>query len=235
MIFQVKENGMIFEIDVWVNEFMVRIRQLFGERLMFVGLQGSYNRGEATEQSDIDMVVILDQVTPADLRQYSAMLDGLPNREKACGFIAGQQELRHWELSDLFQFYHDTTPILGTLDDLMPALSREDVRRAIRLGACNIYHICGHNLVHGEKAGTLRALYKSAAFTIQAIYFDQSGEYIGQKADLLLLLQPEEREVLQAGIALKVEPALAEDDFDQYADLLFNWAGGVIERYQPLG
>ena len=57
---------MTFEIDVWVNDYLVKIRQLFGERLVFVGLQGSYNRDEATEQSDIDMIVILDQVTPSD-------------------------------------------------------------------------------------------------------------------------------------------------------------------------
>lgn len=224
---------MAFEIDVWVNEFLVKIEQLFGERLMFVGLQGSYNRGEATDRSDIDMVVILDQVTPADLRQYGAMLDGLPNRDKACGFISGKQELMHWERSDLFQLYHDTTPILGSLDDLIPAISREDVQRAIRLGACNIYHICGHNLVHGKKAGTLRSLYKSATFTVQAIYFDQSGSYIKQKTELVPLLQPEEREFLQAAIVLKTKPELAEDDFDHYADLLFNWAAGVIKRYQP--
>ncbi len=85
---------MSFEINVWVNDFLVSIKRLFDERLVFVGLQGSYNRGEATDQSDIDMVVILDQVTPADLRHYSAMLDMLPNREKACGFVSGVQVLK---------------------------------------------------------------------------------------------------------------------------------------------
>ena len=163
------------------------------------------------------------------------MLDGLPNREKACGFIAGQQELGHWEPPDLFQFYHDTTPLIGTLDGLIPVISREDVQRAIRLGACNIYHICGHNLVHGKKARTLRGLYKSAVFTAQAIYFDQSGSYIKQKAALALLLQPDEKAIVQAAIDLKAEPALAEDEFDHYTDLLFNWAAGVIGRYPSQG
>ncbi len=32
----------------------------------FVGLQGSYGRGEATESSDIDIVVILDELTEFD-------------------------------------------------------------------------------------------------------------------------------------------------------------------------
>ncbi|MBG0788065.1 MAG: nucleotidyltransferase domain-containing protein [Anaerolineaceae bacterium] len=222
---------MSFEIDGWVNDFMASLKQLFGERLVFVGLQGSYNRGEATDQSDIDMVVILDEVAPADLREYSAMLDGLPNREKACGFISGLQVLKSWEFSDLFQFYHDTTPILGSLDFLRSAIGVEDVRRAIRMGACNIYHICGHNLVHQKSAGLLRSLYKSAAFTVQAVYYDQTGEYVRLKEDLIPLLQLDEREILEAVVALKISPELAEDAFDHYTDLLFNWAGGLIERY----
>lgn len=222
---------MSFEIDAWVNEFLVSVKQLFGKRLVFVGLQGSYNRGEAKDQSDIDMVVILDQVTPADLRQYSAMLDTLPNREKACGFISGLQVLRSWEPLDLFQLYHDTTPILGSLDFIQKVMGVEDVRRAVRLGACNIYHICGHNLVHQKKPGLLRSLYKSAAFTVQAVYYDQTGEYVKHKENLIPLLQPDEREILEAVVALKRSPELAEDEFDHYTDLLFNWAGGLIERY----
>ncbi len=222
---------MSFEINVWVNDFLVSIKRLFDERLVFVGLQGSYNRGEATDQSDIDMVVILDQVTPADLRHYSAMLDMLPNREKACGFVSGVQVLKSWEPSDLFQLYHDTTPILGSLDFLQESIGVEDVRRAVRMGACNIYHICGHNLVHQKKAGLLRSLYKSAAFTVQTIHFDQTGAYIGPKADLLPLLQPAEREILQAAVDMKQSPEIAEDKFDHYTDLLFNWAAGVIRRY----
>lgn len=222
---------MAFNLDLWLDEYLPNLKLLFGERLVFVGLQGSYGRGEATEESDIDMVVILDQVSPVDLRQYGAMLDGLPNREKACGFISGLQELKNWELSDLFQFYYDTTPFYGSIDFLGSMIGKEDVRRAIRLGACNIYHICGHNLVHQKNARLLVSLYKSATFTVQAIYFDQTGDYIRQKADLLPVLQPEEREILQAADDLKQSPELAEENFDTYSDLLFNWAGGVIRRY----
>lgn len=226
---------MNLEIETWVDEFLVRIKQLFGERLVFVGLQGSHHRAEATEQSDIDMVVILDKVAPADLRQYGAMLDTLPNREKACGFISGLPELENWELSDLFQLYYDTTPLFGSIDFLRTVIGKEDVRRAIRLGACNIYHICGHNLVHQKKPGLLRSLYKTATFTVQAIYFDQTGEYIGQRAELLPLVQPAEREIIQVAVDMKQSPELAEEKFDHYSDLLFDWAAGVIRRYRPRG
>ena len=41
----------------WMNEFLGTLNEVFGDRVWFVGLQGSYGRGEATEASDIDVVV----------------------------------------------------------------------------------------------------------------------------------------------------------------------------------
>ena len=98
---------MDFDINTWIKEYLDELKSLFGSRLLFSGLQGSYGRGEATDSSDIDLVVILKQVAPEDLKAYSAMLDTLPKREKVCGFISGQQEITNWERSDLFQFYHE--------------------------------------------------------------------------------------------------------------------------------
>ncbi len=106
---------MNFDINLWMKEYSSELRKIFGNRIWFVGLQGSYGRNEATEQSDIDAVVILDKVTLEDIKAYSALLDRLPYREKACGFISGKQELLNWEKSDLFQFYYDTLPIIGSL------------------------------------------------------------------------------------------------------------------------
>lgn len=56
-------------------------------------LQGSYGRGEATETSDIDAVVILDELTVTDIQTYSIMLDTLPYRELICGFLSGKDEI----------------------------------------------------------------------------------------------------------------------------------------------
>lgn len=119
---------MDFNINTWMKGFLGELKVLFDFRLLFVGLQGSYGRGEATADSDIDAVVILDQVTPGDLKAYGTMLDTLLHREKVCGFISGRQELLNWERSDLFQFYHDTTPVFGSIDFLLPQINQEDKR-----------------------------------------------------------------------------------------------------------
>ena len=109
----------MIEITVWMKEFLQTLNETFANRVWFVGLQGSYGRGEATETSDIDIVVILDQLSVTDIQKYNAMLDTLPNRELICGFVSGKNELLDWEPSDLFQFCHDTTPIKGNLEDVV--------------------------------------------------------------------------------------------------------------------
>ena len=221
------------DIKTWMQDYLDKLKSLFGSRLLFVGLQGSYGRGEATESSDIDMVVILNCVSPENLKMYRSMLDTLPNREKACGFISGRQELMNWERSDLFQFYHDTTPIFGSIDFLQPLIGKEDVRRAVRIGACNIYHMCGHNMVHERDGKLLKALYKSATFTIQAVSYLQTETYRKKKTELLPVLQHPEREILESAIALKQQTDLAQAEFDRLSEELFRWASNLIAEYQP--
>ena len=130
----------MIDIKLWMECFTELLKETFGERIYFVGLQGSYGRGEATETSDIDAVVILDKLTADDIKKYNDMIDTLPNRELICGFLSGKDELINWEPSDLFQFYYDTTPILGTLEELLTKIHNAAVERAIKIGACNIYH-----------------------------------------------------------------------------------------------
>ena len=94
----------MIDIKTWIKDFTNKVEQAFLNRVWFIGLQGSYGRNEATETSDIDVVVILDELRISDLKAYRDMLDTLPNRELVCGFISGKDELLNWEASDLFQF-----------------------------------------------------------------------------------------------------------------------------------
>ena len=184
------------EITSWTSHFLQILDKTFAERVWFVGLQGSYGRGEASETSDIDMVVILDDVSAVDIQTYQAMLDTLPNRELICGFLSGKQELLHWEPSDLFQFYYDTQPLKGNLDELLGLLDAAAVNRAIKIGACNIFHGCVHNMLHEQSEEILRGLYKSASFVVQAIYFVQTGAYVRRQKDLLEVASLEERTIV---------------------------------------
>jgi predicted nucleotidyltransferase len=85
----------MIDVNAWMEQFLQALHKTFSGRIWFVGLQGSYARGEATEHSDIDTVLILDELNPQDIQSYHAMLDSLPHRELVCGFLSGKTELLH--------------------------------------------------------------------------------------------------------------------------------------------
>lgn len=215
----------MIDISAWMDTFLRALDAAFGERVWFVGLQGSYGRGEATESSDIDMVVILDELSAADLQTYHGMLDTLPHRERICGFLSGKREILNWEPSDLFQFYHDTTPVKGSLDELLSVIDDAAVTRAIRIGACNIYHGCVHNMLYDKSGEILRGLYKSASFVVQAICFQETGRYISRQKDLIEPVSASERVIVETFLTLKQGGAV---DFDGMSETLFDWAKGWI-------
>ena len=211
----------MIDTTVWIESFLQALDACFGTRVWFVGLQGSYSRGEATETSDIDTVVILDQLDAEDVKVYHAMLDTLPHRELMCGFLSGKEELFNWDAADLFQFYHDTKPIRGSLDALLAVIDDAAVGRAVKLGACNIYHGCVHNMLYDKSEDIVRGLYKAASFVVQAIFFRQTGKYIGRQKDLLEAVSEEEREIVKISMQLKNGGAV---EFGRMSETLFAWA-----------
>ena len=215
----------MIDITTWMNDFLQKLNHTFGNRVWFVGLQGSYGRGEAAETSDIDMVVILDELSAVDIQTYNAMLDSLPNRELICGFLSGKDEIMNWEPSDLFQFCHDTTPIKGSLDEVMAVVDESAVNRAIKIGACNIFHGCVHNMLHEKSEDILRSLYKSASFVIQAIVFKQTGNYIVHQNELLQVVASDEHAIVSTFLDLKKGGTV---NFKTMSESLFVWSKKYI-------
>ena len=211
----------MIDISAWTDAFLEKLNSTFKNRVWFVGLQGSYSRGEATQASDIDVVVILDELSPTDIQSYSSMLDTLPHRELICGFLSGKDDIMNWEPSDLFQFCHDTIPIKGNLDEILAVVNESDVNRAIKIGACNVFHGCVHNMLHEKSEDVLKSLYKSASFVVQAIVFKQSGYYIKRQEELLNAAMPTEQAVINTFLNLKNGGKV---DFIPMSDTLFLWA-----------
>ncbi|MBE6699780.1 MAG: nucleotidyltransferase domain-containing protein [Ruminococcaceae bacterium] len=211
----------MIDITIWMQNFLQTLNEIFKNRVWFVGLQGSYGRGEATETSDIDVVVILDELSSTDIQTYNTMLNTLPNRELICGFLSGKKEIVNWEPSDLFQFCYDTTPIKGSLDEVLSRVDESAVKRAIKIGACNIYHGCVHNMLHEKSEDVLRGLYKSASFVVQAIVFLERGTYIKRQEELLTVARPDEQVIINTFLSLKKGGTV---DFISMSQTLFAWA-----------
>ena len=210
----------MIDINSWLEIFSGRLEERFQGRMWFAGLQGSYARGEAKEASDIDVVVILDTLSIDDLKSYREMLNEIPEREKICGFISGRDEILNWEASDLFQFYNDTIPIIGSLDEILALIDRDAVKRAVKIGACNIYHACVHNFLHERDDEILKGLYKSSVFVIQAEYFLRTGRYVRKHSELLGVVPQDEKRILSPEAA----------GFDELSQILFTWAGRLIKN-----
>ena len=211
----------MIDINIWMQNFLQALNETFANRVWFVGLQGSYGRGEATETSDIDVVVIMDELFAADIQTYNDMLDTMPHRELICGFLSGKDEIMNWEPSDLFQFCNDTISIKGSLEEVMAFIDEDAVDRAIKIGACNIYHGCVHNMLYEKNEDILRGLYKSASFVVQAIAFKQTGKYIRHQKDLLEVVSLDERAIVEIFMNLKNGVKV---DFNLMSNTLFTWS-----------
>ena len=206
-----------------ISQYMALALQLlhraFPGRLVCLGLQGSWGRGEATAASDIDLVVILDKVGLEDILTYRRQLDQLPERDKSCGFFSGKEELMTWDKGELFQFYHDTRPYFGTLNFLRPLLSRQAVVRAVHTGACGVYHACVHNLVHTQSEEALRGIYKSVFFILQAKCWLETGVYYSSRQTLEGHLGTLDRAVLTAP---------EQGSLEERSQLLLSWSSRII-------
>lgn len=187
------------EIENWMGELAEKLTGRFGPRLLFLGLQGSYGRGEANENSDIDVAVVLDRVELADLDAYRAIARQMPEGEKACGFLCGARELKSWPKYDLCQLARDVRAYRGELGPLLPPMGRKDLVEAAAIGASGIYHAAVHTYLYAPKEewpGFLEGAHKGAFFTLRALHELRTGENVRAKRELLPRLVGEEREIL---------------------------------------
>jgi len=218
------------DIDQWMKRYQSTVWGLFGSRILLIGLQGSYGRNEAQETSDIDVVLILDTVSLHDLTQYKQAIETLPDRSLICGFVSGREELAGWYKSDLFQFYFDTIPYYGSLDDIIPVPTGADARAAVLTGACNLYHMCSHNYLHSGDMETLKALYKSAFFVLQAKHFSETGDYVKSHPALKNVLTGADLSVSQVVEQIKTADQ-SQAALERYSELLLQWTHQLIREY----
>lgn len=219
------------DIDSWLADLLAKSREVFGARLLFLGLQGSYRRGEATAASDIDAVTIFDRLEPADLKAFRNIVDSLPYADKACGFICGRGELLNWPKHEIFQLRRETKAYWGDLEELTPEVGREDIVASVKIAAANIYHASGHTFVHGRgpAAGEILAgLYKTSFFVLQLLYYLRSGLYIETRAELLPLLSGPDREMLMN--ALELADGQSDLDLQALWGKIFVWSGAVLNE-----
>ena len=207
------------DISIFMESFKENLLHLFGDNLLFLGIQGSYGRGEAKETSDIDPVIILQQCGKDEILKYRAYIDTLPEKGILCGFVSSIDELRAWESADRAQLVLDTRPLYGNLEGLCPPITGDDIRRAVLQGVCAIYHASSHNILHARDWSILPELYKSSRFTIRMKHYLLTGVYVSAFRELTAIVDEEERTILKA------QNPNTEDD----AFMLLEWASKTMK------
>lgn len=209
------------DIACYLETLTRKLRQAFGQRLAYVGLQGSHLRGEAGPDSDLDVVVVVAHLTLGDLDQYRKIIQSLPNADRACGFLCGQEELACWNPLEICNLLHGTRDHYGCLQELVPAYRREDARNYCQFSLNALYHTLCHTYVHAGQADletVLPQCYKTAFFILQNLHYLQRGYFAESKAALRPRLTGRDRAVLERLLDRQTPWRLAQD-----LPLLFSW------------
>ncbi|MBR0160369.1 MAG: nucleotidyltransferase domain-containing protein [Oscillospiraceae bacterium] len=222
----------MFDLDSYLNDLISSCRTAFGERLLYVGLQGSYLRGEAHENSDIDVMVILDRLSVQDMDWYREILKRIGFYERSCGFICGRDELFCWNPLEVCQLRHTTKDLLGVLTDYLPPATQEDEVNYVKLSLGNLYHELCHRYIHADRERNVvafRGICKEVFFLMQNLYYLESGHFILAKGELKEAVSAEDRRVLE------LSELPGGFDFDQAFSVLFAWCQRTFARVERLG
>ena len=219
----------MLDANACMNDLALRLRDAFGARLVYLGLQGSYARGEADERSDLDVMCVLEGLSAADLDAYRQIIQGLPWAEKACGFICGREELAAWNPLEIACLLRSTQDWVGSLKALVPESTREDLRRYVQLSAGNLYHELCHRRIYRGAARSVEALPgcgKMALYILQALALLETGSFPRTMAELTTLPSALDAQVAARVLELRRGDAPHEQDFS----LLLDWCRQALER-----
>ncbi len=222
----------MFDSEKYLAELLLNCRSVFGERLLYMGLQGSYLRGEARENSDIDVMVILEGFSVRDMDAYREILKRIGFYEKSCGFICGRAEMKCWNPLEICALRHTTKDLLGALADHLPPASREDEINFVKLNLGNLYHELCHRYIHAGREANIaafRGACKSVFYLMQNLYFLENGRFLLRGKELKAAVKEEDRLVLELA-------DLPEGfDFDRAFSTLFAWCQSAFARIERLG
>ncbi len=216
----------MISIDNYIENLTAELKNAFGGRLLYVGLQGSYSRGEAHENSDIDIMAIIDNMSVEDLTIYKNALMAVGDYDKSCGFICSTEDIKSWNKLELCHLLHTTKDYFGCLRDFIPSYTDEDIKNYVKLSVGNLYHELCHRYIHAGR--DCNVLYfpqtcKGVFFILQNLHYLKSGAFVLTKKELLESLGDEkDKAVLALSMSLNSSEN-ADYDFDTAFKTMYAW------------
>ena len=220
----------MFRVEEYIKALTDLLKDAFSERLLYIGLQGSYLRGEETENSDIDIMAVIDGFSVEDMKVYQKALISVGNYDKSCGFICGKDDLEHWNPLEICHLMNTTKDYYGELKKLVPPYTLEDEKNYVKFSLNNLYHEICHRYIHADREYNISRLAmtcKSVFFIMQHLHYLKSGEFVQTKRELLECVSGEDREILEMSLSLKDRK---DYDFDRAFSLLFSWCQNALAK-----
>lgn len=218
-------------LSEWLDNFTNEMLHSFPDNICCIGLQGSYGRGEASADSDLDLVIIFKAFSLEVLQKYKSLLLRLGNDYKLCGFVGSAEILKSWNKGELLQLYFDTVSVYGNLDFIKDSVTDEAAAKLVLQNSCLIYHACCHNLLFDEEQAILKELYKTAVFTVQAKYYHVHHIYVSKHSELSNVVIGVDKEILETAVKLKMVDKFTAEQLIAYSELLLQWSGDNIIAY----
>ena len=223
-------------VTQWLDNFVRNLQEMFCDRLVFVAHHGSWARGEARPDSDIDTFVILDRIHEADLTAFRDLMNDLCNGQHVVSsFFGSVAELKAWPRHEQIECWHGARVLHGDLASLVEPPTDDDFIEDVRIKAAMNLHVARHYLLHPHdlKAVIFRLHYpfKECFYAMQSWLLLTTGTYYARKIDMLAnVSDPDDEQVIRVS---KDWHELANDREQRplhYIQLLERWARNMLPR-----
>lgn len=227
-------------VDKWLEEFLAKLRKVFGDRLIWVANHGSWARGEPRPESDIDCMVVVDKIEDEGLDKFKNIIHSMPESEKlSSGILMSVSELKQTPRSYLVQFFHGRRVLHGSIEGIVNSPKAEDLIQDIRIKADDNLHAARHYLLFPHESSKvvhkLKYHFKNCFYALQSWLLLTQGAYIATKNEILERLDdPDDKEAVRTA---RDWYNLTEDLTrrpSHYIELLERWARGMVAKLQSL-
>ncbi len=226
------------QVDDWLSIFVKKLQKIFKSRLIFVGHTGSWARGEAKQESDIDTVVVLDYIDAEDLKEFRNIIKRMPDAGTyASGVLLSISELKALPRYDLMQFFYGCKILYGTVTGIIKRPSRKDMLDWIRVIAAENLHSARHYFLYPHNlrkvVHNLKYPFKNCFYALQTWILVENNKYIARKNDILKFLKdPDDKKVVIVAMDWK---ELENDRTKRplyYIKLLERWSRRMLLRLE---
>jgi len=226
------------QVNAWLAELVAKLKDSFGERLIWVGHNGSWARGEPRAESDTDCIVIIDYIEDGDLTAFRDTMSSMPDAQKlGSGIFLSVTELRQIPRFELVPFFHGRKVLHGSIEGIVTPPIPADLIEDIRIKTDDNLHAARHYLLYPHDlpkvVHKLKYHFKRCFYALQSWQLLSTGKFINTKVEILdILSDPIDVEVIRvARDWFKIGDDLTARA-SYYIELLERWSRGMMRKLE---